>query len=415
MRSLCGLALVVTLLASAACGNVHDAPIAGEPTATTSSAYGTGVAGVAVALTGWRWQDVMSNLPAIRDAGYTAVLLSPHTATCSGAFGGQGYDPSDFRSFDGGFGSEYDLGWLVRTAHYYGLQVYANMVMNHMCTHGDYSYAHFSWNDFHHDGQIANWSDTWSLENQDLFGLNDLAQESTYVRGELWNYLVKTNDLGFDGYRFDAVKHVPLWYWRDHVVSNTNAWGKYNFGEVYDANLDTLGTYASAGMAVTDYNLYFAMKNAFGFGGDLGSLDGAGFAARNGAMALTFVENHDVGAPTNRLLAYAFIAAYPGYPLFANADIHDAALSNLAWIHKNHAYGAYINRWREHDVLAFERQGNLLAAFNQSGDWRSVWVSTSWSSTKLHDYSGHTSDVWTAGDARVQVSIPPGSYVMLAP
>ena len=48
---------------------------------------------------------------------------------------------------------------------------------------------------------------------------------------------------------------------------------------------------------------------------------------------MTFVENHDVGAPPNRYLAYAFIAAYPGYPIFANVDIADKKMSNLAWIH----------------------------------------------------------------------------------
>jgi alpha-amylase len=72
-------------------------------------------------------------------------------------------------------------------------------------------------------------------------------------------------------------------------------------------------------------------------------------------------------------------------------------------------------REREHDLLIFERQGNLLAGLNQSGSWQSRWVDTSWANTKLHDYAGHTGDTWTAGDARVQVSIPPGSYVMLAP
>ena len=124
--------------------------------------------------------------------------------------------------------------------------------------------------------------DPWQRENGALIGLDDLAQESRYVRGELWNFLVKTNNLGFDGYRWDAVKHVPHWYWRDHVVNNVKGWGKYNFGEVYDADLGVLNSNIATGMAVTDYALYFRMRDAFRFGGDLASLDGAGVAGVDG-------------------------------------------------------------------------------------------------------------------------------------
>ncbi len=380
--------------------------------ATMSFAAGSGTA---VTLQGWRWWDVKNNMGQIKAAGYSAILLSPHTASCSGPFGGQGFDPSDFRSFDSGFGNTWELQEVIRVAHAKGIQVYANMIMNHMCTHGDYKYDRFGWNDFHHNGQLTDWNDTWSLENRDMVGLNDLAQESAYVQGELWNYLVKTNDMGFDGYRWDGAKHVPRWYWGQHVTNNVRAWGKFNFGEVYDASLDLLQSYVDSGMAVTDYNLYFKIKDAFSFGGDLATLDGAGFAMRRGDAAVTFVENHDSGPPTNRLLAYAFLAGYPGYPFFANQNVFDKTMNNLVWIHANKASGAYMNRWKERDVLVFERQGNLLVGINQSNAWQTRWVDTSWSSTQLHDYAGHVGNVGTAPDRRLQISIPPMSYVMLAP
>ena len=66
-------------------------------------------------------------------------------------------------------------------------------------------------------------------------------------------------------------------------------------------------------------------------------------------------------------------------------------------------------------MLIFERQGNLIDGINQNGDWQSRWIDTSWQNTKLHDYAGHSADVWTAGDGRVQLSIPPVGYVMYAP
>ncbi len=365
-------------------------------------------------LRGWHWQDIMRNMSALRDMGFTALLISPHTATCGGDFS-DGYDPSELESFTSRFGTENDLWWLVNTAHQFGFQIYADMVMNHMCA-GKYEYTRFGWNDFHHYGSVQDWNDGWWRENGDLFGLADLAHESSYVRSELWNFLVKTNNFGFDGYRFDAAKHVPQWYWKDHVVGPVNSWGKLSIGEVYDADFSMLQSYVDIGMMVTDYNLYDATSSAFRFGGNLSSLDGAGYAARNGSRAITFIENHDVGPPPNRRLAQAFLAAYVGYPIFYGVNLGDGELKNLVWVHSYLAKGAYISRDSEASVLIFERDGHLLTGINQTGEWQTRWVSTNfWSGTQLHDYSGHTQDVWVQGDGRVQVSIPPMDYVMLAP
>lgn len=361
----------------------------------------------------WRWQDLMSHMAEIRQAGFTAILISPHQSSCGGPFS-DGYDPSDYTRFDSRFGSESDLFWLIGTAHWQGLDIYADMVMNHMCP-GRYSYPRFGWNDFHHNGDIRNWNDVWWLENGDLFGLADLAHESSYTRGQLWNFLVQTNNLGFDGYRWDAAKHVPVWYWRDHVVHNVNRWGKYSFGEVVSGDPAVLDQYVAAGMAVTDYGLYDAMQRAFRFGGNLAELAGAGYAARNGGAALTFVENHDVGAPPNRWLAHAFLAAYPGYPSFYQVGLGDRALANLIWIHDNLAHGPLATRLAERDVLVFEREGHLLAAFNQTGGWVTRWVFTGWRDTRLHDYAGATGDLWTNGAGWVEIAIPPTGYIMLAP
>ncbi len=391
------------------------APQAG-PASDTSAivSHADLAAGAVIDLHGWQWQAIMDHMQDIKDAGYTAIQVSPHTATCGGGYS-DGYDPSDYTNFNSRFGTDSDLYWLVKTAHYFGLQIYADLVMNHMCTKSDYSYPRFGWDAFHHNGRLTDYSNQWNVENQDLLGLNDLAQESDYVRGQLFNYVVQTNNVGFDGYRLDAAKHVPLWYWHDHVLNNMATWGKYTYGEVFDGSLDFLQGYVNAGMAVTDYALYFAMQNAFKPYGDLSPLDGAGYAMRNGSAALTFVENHDAAAPANRLLAYAFLAAYPGYPLFAGSLLEDGATRNLAWIHTHFARGSYRSLWAGHDALFFEREGNLVAAINQSGNWSSAWVRTTFSNRRLHDYSGHIGDVSTDGGGWVNIAVPPLAYAMLAP
>ena len=361
----------------------------------------------------WTWLKIIEQLPAVRAAGYTAVLLSPHEQACGGGLS-LGYDPYDLRSFNSAHGNEQQLAALIRKAHSLQVQVYADMVMNHMCTN-NFKYPRFSSNDFHHDGGIQDWNNTWQLENGALIGLDDLAQEQPYVRGELWNYLVKTNNMGFDGYRWDAAKHVPRWFWSDHVLNNTRRWGKYSFGEVYVSDLRVLQSYVATGMAVTDYALYFAIRDAFRLGGDLASLDGAGLAAIDGANALTFVQNHDVGPPANRLLAHAFIAAYPGYPAFFDVDLRDRALNNLVWVQNTLASGAYVNRYKDNDTIIFTRGARLLAGINQRGTAVNHRVRTNWIDVELHDYSGHIGNQHTDGDGWVNLPIPASSYVMVAP
>jgi alpha-amylase len=356
---------------------------------------------------------IIDHLPMVRAAGYTAILLSPHQQACGGNFS-LGYDPFDFRSFTSAHGNQAQLAELIRKAHARQIQVYADMVLNHMCTN-NFRYPRFSKRDFHKFGRIQDFNDQWQVENGALIGLDDLDHESPYVRGELWNFLVKTNNMGFDGYRWDAAKHVPRWYWTDHITPNVRRWGKFSFGEVYNADLGYLASYVATGMAVTDYNLYFAMRDAFRFGGNLAALDGAGLAARDGPSAVTFVQNHDVPAPPNRLLAHAFIAAYPGYPTFFDVDLTDAALNNLVWIQNTLANGPYVNRYKDADTIVFSRGNSLLAAINQSGVWVSKWVQTPWVNTQIHDYSGHVQDERTNDAGWLELFIPPQGYVMMAP
>src|SRR5687767_8234742 len=82
----------------------------------------------------------------VADAGYTAIQLSPPTRGVGGEYS-MGYDPGDFTSFDSRFGTEDRLYWLIKTAHHYDIQVYGDLVMNHMGT-ANYQYPRFGWNDF---------------------------------------------------------------------------------------------------------------------------------------------------------------------------------------------------------------------------------------------------------------------------
>ena len=85
---------------------------------------------------------IIEHLPMIRAAGYTAILLSPHQRRAA-ATRASGYDPFDFRSFKSAHGTETQLAELIRKAHALQIQVYADMVLNHMCTN-NFKYPRFS-------------------------------------------------------------------------------------------------------------------------------------------------------------------------------------------------------------------------------------------------------------------------------
>ena len=364
----------------------------------------------------WTWAVISSKLDLISKTGFTAILLSPHQKSCGGNKS-LGYDPYDYTSFESAHGTEVELRALIKKAHVLKIQVYADMVLNHMCAGINYRYPRFTKEHFHTLGKIQDFNNQNEVENGALIGLDDLRQEMPYVRGELWKFILKTKDVGFDGYRWDAAKHVPRWYWRDHVLLNPIGRGAYNFGEVYSGDYDYLFSYISLGMAVTDYPLYFQIRDNFRAGGSFYRVNGAGIAVRDGLKALTFVENHDVGPPPYRRLAQAFIAVYPGYPAYFNVLLPDQWLENVVWLQNHLAAGAgdYQQRYVERDVLIFTRGDRLLAGFNKSTSWTNKWVQTPWKNATLHDHTGHVMDEVTDNSGRVEVWIPPMGYIVMAP
>src|SRR5262245_35616242 len=94
----------------------------------------------------WTWRLIIDHFTIGRAAGYTDITLSPHEKACGGQWS-LGYDPYDFRSFDSAHGTQKDLAELIGKAHAQGIQVYADMVMNHMCTN-NFKYPRFSRPDF---------------------------------------------------------------------------------------------------------------------------------------------------------------------------------------------------------------------------------------------------------------------------
>ncbi|SEP89619.1 alpha-amylase domain-containing protein [Natrinema salaciae] len=381
------------------------------------------------------WPTITDDLSRVADRGYDGVWIqAPQESEL--AWSDQdgrndpplGYQPVDFRSFDSEFGTEADLQRLVDTAHDNDLEVYVDCVMNHMAANRGYDFPQFEEKHFHtHVGSIDDWDDEHQVEHGDLLGLKDLAQleshghqdTAPYVREQLYEYMKKIANVGADGYRYDAVKHVETEFWDQYANPWADELDMNRIGEVFDGDVDYVQNYVDTGMNALDYPLYFVLDDVFDYG-DMGHLEGAGVTGQDPWHAWPFVQNHDEGAPPQYHLAHAHALTLEGTPMVYNRYpdeiLEDDAITNMVWVKTNLAGGATHWRHTDSDLAIYERKNNLLVGLNNNTDeWRSKWVYTTWRNETLKDYSGTADDVQVDGNGWVELSVPPEGWVFYAP
>jgi alpha-amylase len=392
------------------------------------------------------WDHLVDLMPHLRNCGVTSIWVP---SPCKGSSGGYstGYDPYDW--YDLGskdqrgtvatrFGTKEQFLAMVAIAHAHGMDVYPEVVINHRDGGRDDGYIYdrlvgsegvgrftMCHNDFHHGGQ-GDW-------DRDLTG-RDIAHEVPYVRDGFYRWIRWFDkQTGCDGYRLDAVKHMDPKFiegllWQIQEGSGQN---RFAVGEYYDGNPWILQNWVNAvrrRSSVFDFTLFFRLLD---MAHQNGYFDMRRLRERfwDTEKAVTFVNNHDTFRRANGLhlymranLAYAFILSAEGYPSVYYKDLFDDAgntryfLLNMMWIHTWFAHGRQIERWADEDLYILEREGNLIAAFNDNSvSWREAWVPTCFGpNVKLHDYTGDIGDRWTNNHGWVKVSVPPSGYVMLA-
>jgi alpha-amylase len=242
----------------------------------------------------------------LADQGYSHIQISPVQKSNPGSEWWKRYQPVDYSVIEG-LGSESELKQLINTAHGCNIKVIADVVFNHMANlnSGDEiedisNFPNLSPSDFntastnspikklcgitYNDGNRNSEVDCW------LGGLPDLKFTSN-VKNIQTAHLQKLIDLGIDGFRFDAAKHMPNNVVREYIKyiddkSNGKTW---NYLEVIEDS-DTKAEDYNQIAAVEDFVLYQSMKEAFTFGGDLRSLPAKGV---NDSRSVTFGRNHD--------------------------------------------------------------------------------------------------------------------------
>jgi len=193
--------------------------------AAPASAASFNPADTSVQMFRWKWNDIAKECTNwLGPQGYGAVQVSPpHASRVIGTWYDV-YQPVNYTRLDSLMGTEAEFQSMINTCHAAGVRVYADVVANQMSqgsgTASDgsrwdaraLSYPNFSSADFHATCQIASSDygarDRTRVTTCRLNDLPDLHTGSTYVQGQIRNYLNKLVAMGVDGVRLDAAKHM---------------------------------------------------------------------------------------------------------------------------------------------------------------------------------------------------------------
>lgn len=476
------------------------------------------------------YRTMLLRLPEVVKAGYSAIYVPGPQKSGGGGFsaGYNPFDRFDLgdRLQKGTvrtqYGTTQELQELIQVARRFGIEVYCDLVLNHndnRASTGIDRYPDMIPEDFH----IRSSTDTGNSEidfntassfshgmlNHDLVGLVDIAQEDgnntrtgaftlpSYAAFNAWdkpsfirnattpqyypNLLPVTEDarqylkrwcwwltsvIGFDGFRLDAVKHIPPSFFDNlqnqpgSASSQGDLWpyvygiapNAYVFGEDYTSSGYELREYAKTGTQLLDFPLVFNLRSLFNSAGygDIGlalsngyGIDPAtGLPYQNGGLGpnvgVGFVQSHDDGPPQANNMAHAFLLTRPGRPKvyydgnniqpgnwthFPRPGRFDALgqssdlLLRILDAKKRFARGSLVNRWVSQSLYIYERQvegkGVLLVGLNIRGDTGgalSQTVQTSFAPGQvLVDLSGQRPNVIVASDSRVSITVPPNS------
>ena len=130
---------------------------------------------------------VIERLDWLQALGVDTIWLSPLFAMRTEKYHGygafHGYWTYDLNAVEPRFGTEQTVRKLADEVHKRGMKLMLDLVLNHVGPDAPLLKAHPEW--FHTQGGIKDWHDQRQLENGDVHGLSDLAQENPEVAAYL--------------------------------------------------------------------------------------------------------------------------------------------------------------------------------------------------------------------------------------
>src|SRR5699024_7575008 len=286
--------------------------------------------------------------------GIDRIWLPPVSKSQSGGYS-MGYDPADY--YDLGnyqqygtvetrFGSKTELENLISSLKNHDISVMGDILLNHR-SGGNKEYnpatGDSTWTDFSNvkSGKAAwHWTtfhpnDDHTADPGDFSGMPDVCYSTGIAYDDMKTWLNWLQaEIGFNGgWRFDYVKGLETWAVKDMQAATGDP---FAIGEYWDANTNTLQWWSDeTGASVFDFALYYTMADIFN------ATDGSGylpnmidpsqsFAAKDPMSAVTFAGNHDTDEIIHdKMMAYAFILTYQGYPSIWWKDYFNYGLDGL--------------------------------------------------------------------------------------
>jgi glycosidase len=399
--------------------------------------------------TNWRlywggdFAGIEDRLDYLAGLGVTAIWISPHVDNIDVAatYGGEpnagyhGYWARDFFRTEEHFGTPAEFDSLIDAAHTAGVKVIMDWAPNHTspadpanpgfaeagALYQDGTFVGNYVNDpngyFHHNGGITNFDDAYQSQYLNLFDLSDLNQQHPTIDAYLKDSVSHWLDRGVDGVRIDAVKHMTAGWQRsaaDRILADEDVFlfGEWFLGSTSDPLYEANVRFANdSGISVLDFYLNIAMRQAFGQGASMTTLDAAIAATAADyeypENLITFVDNHDMSRfltlqPDQGRLhqALAFMMTVRGTPcLYYGTEqyLHDDTggggdpfnrpmmpgfgtgttayqlISDLSALRQSQpalAWGTHQQRWINDDVYIYERRffdDVVLVAINKGG------------------------------------------------
>ena len=433
------------------------------------------------------WNKLAEEAPKLASLGITALWLPPAYKGIGGKdeVGYAVYDVYDLGEFDQKgtiktkYGSKDEYLNCIMRLKQNGIESYADIVLNHKMgadmlqtipatkvDWGDHNnviadketvrvatkytfsgrkhkYSDFEWNWTHFDGidydenskqnaifkfKDKNWNEAVDEEfgNYDYLMGADIDFTNKEVVEECTNwgkwYLETTN---VDGFRLDAVKHIPAFFYKDWIQKLREESGKelFTVGEYWSGDILKLHRYITeteGKISLFDvplhYNLEAASRNE---NYDLSKILEGTLVKENPSMAVTFVDNHDT-QPGQALQSFVERwfkpAAYSiillrneGYPCVFYGDLygipHDnieplEELKTILQLRKERAYGIQHDYFDHPDYIGWTCEGDsehiksgLAVVISNKGDGeKRMYIGKQFSGEKFIDALGNCED-----------------------
>jgi alpha-amylase len=246
-------------------------------------------------------------------------------------------------------------------------------------------------------------------------------------------------EIGVDGFRLDATKHVEPWVFNfyDRAVYRSSLRPHldgsqrhvFSFGEAYTGDMAEIQQYirkdidpgdpgrVGGNRDALDFPLFFALGGNLTPNGAANNWHNVVSAsqsiydngrANDGSAGVAFVQSHDDHGPYLNNVAHAFTLMRPGnaivyfnarefgngrdFPKDGRGDalggVFGDTITTLVNLRNTHGRGNYIERWINEDYLAFEREGAAVVLLSNRDDGG------------------------TSGSERIYVNLPYGTHLV---